>query len=475
MGHSPLLNDQRMQAFIRQGYVVLKPDFPPEFHACIYQRVESTIEQSGNPGNNLLPRIPEVHDILTHPTVHGALTSLLGSTYFLHPHRHCHFNPPKSDGQGMHKDSWSKRHHRMRWAMAFYYPQDTPADLGPTGIVDGSHYYNDGPSHGRETPLTGEAGTVVLVHYDLWHRATPNLSDKKRFMLKFLFTRLDEPEQPAWQSESGGWSSTGEPLEPLWQNVWNWQRGQPDAEVATNGSVSPLALSDGNGDETSRFHAAYALGGARNGSVGPLADLLRSDDPVVRRNAGYGLTAAGASATGVLVDLIADPATSDATRASALDCLANIGKPASDAVPTLGDSLTNVNPELRRAAADALGLMKEVAPLALNRLGKALHDPDEWVSRNAALALARLGKASEPVSVDLVKALRHTNRTSVSRPPKPWNASERQWPSRRRLTFTAPMSGARSRTQLRHSEFCNKPFDRFPDGGVANPKLSLRL
>ena len=34
------------------------------------------------------------------------------------------------------------RHHRCRWVMAFYYPQDVTEDMGPTAIVPGRQCYN---------------------------------------------------------------------------------------------------------------------------------------------------------------------------------------------------------------------------------------------------------------------------------------------------------------------------------------------
>ena len=85
--------------------------------------------------------------------------------------------------------------------MGFYYPQDTTEDMGPTAVLPATQYYETHESaHAQqELALCGEAGTVTLVHYDLWHRAMPNQSDKKRHMLKFLFTRLDEPKAPSWK------------------------------------------------------------------------------------------------------------------------------------------------------------------------------------------------------------------------------------------------------------------------------------
>ena len=70
--------------------------------------------------------------------------------------------------------------------------------MGPTALVPGTQYYMDGP--GDEVAglaLTCAAGTVVITHYELWHRATANRSTRTRYMLKFLFARTEEsrPEQ----------------------------------------------------------------------------------------------------------------------------------------------------------------------------------------------------------------------------------------------------------------------------------------
>ena len=40
--------------------------------------------------------------------------------------------------------------------------------------------------------LTCAAGTVVITHYEIWHRATANRSTRTRYMLKFLFARTQE-------------------------------------------------------------------------------------------------------------------------------------------------------------------------------------------------------------------------------------------------------------------------------------------
>ena len=70
-------------------------------------------EKGGNPGNNLLPKVPDLMQVFNHPVVHGALQSILGHDYYLHLHRHVHDRPPGGKDQKMHKDSL----HNSRFAV----------------------------------------------------------------------------------------------------------------------------------------------------------------------------------------------------------------------------------------------------------------------------------------------------------------------------------------------------------------------
>ena len=87
-----LLDDAEVQRFIVDGYLTVHADYPARFHDAIYQQIESVFEQEGNPGNNILPRVPQLQHVFEHPAVKGALTSLLGPGYILNPHRHCHLS-----------------------------------------------------------------------------------------------------------------------------------------------------------------------------------------------------------------------------------------------------------------------------------------------------------------------------------------------------------------------------------------------
>jgi ectoine hydroxylase-related dioxygenase (phytanoyl-CoA dioxygenase family) len=49
-------------------------------------------------------------------------------------------------------------------------------------------------------------GSVVLMHYDLLHRASANVSkDKRRFMFKFQFVRMSYPSAPSWDCQDRIW------------------------------------------------------------------------------------------------------------------------------------------------------------------------------------------------------------------------------------------------------------------------------
>ena len=195
------LNDERMRDFIVNGFLVVKTDLPPDFHEDIYKQTEEMFENEGQPGNNLLPRIPAIRAVLEDPGVAGALTALLGHNYFMYPHRFVHFNKPGRPGQSLHMDGMTRRRHHTRWAMVMYYPQDTTEEMGPTGILPRSHYYGNRnrkvPPWGDllgGVPMSGVAGTVNIVHYDLFHRGTANRSEKNPALLRIDTVNTRPPE-----------------------------------------------------------------------------------------------------------------------------------------------------------------------------------------------------------------------------------------------------------------------------------------
>ena len=420
------LTDKEMRDFIINGYVKVKPDFPPSFHENIRQQLDVMFEETGNLGNNVLPLIPEIQEIFDHPTVHGAMQGVLGENYVMHSHRYCHFNQQGSEGQNFHKDSYEGdeqiRRHRCRWTMAFYYPQDVTEDMGPTAVLPGSQYYETGESAHKQPDLalTGEAGTVTIVHYDLWHRAMPNSSDKRRYMLKFLFIRLDEPQTPTWNRNTTDWHtlSGGEESEhpELWESLWDWYNGKQNgiANGVSHTEVDTLIEALSSDNERNRLNAAYRLGRIGAPAVPALKQMLHSRSDAIREYAGYALSLTGEPAIPTLIDAI--QGTDDSVRASATFALADMGKTAQEAIPILTRAAQDPSEWVRRHATEGLGLIGQQVSEDIDLsevvevLTAGLCDNYHWVRDNAARSLAKLGSSAESAIPALVTQLEDENR-----------------------------------------------------------------
>ena len=417
------LTDTEMRDFIINGYIKIQTDFPPSFHQNIYEQLDAMFEQTGNLGNNVLPLIPEMQEIFDHPVVHGAMQGVLGSDYIMHPHRYCHFNQQGSEGQNFHKDTYEGdeqiRRHRCRWTMAFYYPQDVSEDLGPTAVLPGSQYYETGESAHEQPDLSlcGEAGTVTIVHYDLWHRATPNRSDKKRYMLKFLFSRLGEPQEPTWKSDTTNWHNSEEPEHPeMWESLWDWYYGKENgtANGVSHNEMDTLIGNLDSDNERDRLNAAYRLGKVGTAAVSTLKQALHGTSDAIRNYAGYALSLTGTPAVPTLIDAL--QATDDSVRATAAYALADMGKTAQEAMPVLTRTAQDPDEWVRRHATEGLGLIGQQVSDEIDLsetvqvLTNGLHDDYYWIRDNAARALAKLGTHAEPAIPTLVSQLEDENR-----------------------------------------------------------------
>ena len=105
-GHPNIpLSDSQRRAFVANGFLTLRSSLPASYHRLIFERFDEVATGIGHFGNNLLPLIPELIELFDDPAVKGALTSVLGSEYVMHPHRALHKNPPGSDEQVWHHDS----------------------------------------------------------------------------------------------------------------------------------------------------------------------------------------------------------------------------------------------------------------------------------------------------------------------------------------------------------------------------------
>ena len=425
-----LLSDEQMRQYVANGYVVLRPSVDDEVHRVIDEKFNFIREHEYNPGNNILPRLPELELILKSPEVHGALISVLGENYIAHSHRFWHMRPPSGDAapeevaekvaSGCHQDSYSPssqpRSHRTRYARVMYYSQDTPLEMGPTHVLAGTHFHDALTEEDRRRvlPVQGEAGLVFLSHFDIGHAAGVNLQDRNRHMIKFIFMRSDKPQQPSWDCRDTTWRAPGDVvapynLEPAWRNLWDWHCGKkPD--VAVNAEepqdISELieALEQGASVETKLDALAHLsrLGAGAAVAVPTLVDLLNNVHQAVRTAAIYALAAVGELAVEALCQCLEragervskgeDAPEYDKRWITLHDAAYTLGAIGSGAVEPLVQLLTSEHEWTRMNAAFALGEMDSAAAAAVAALSAALEDESHYVVRVAANSLGVIGE-----------------------------------------------------------------------------------
>lgn len=466
-----LLTDDQMRQFITEGYLLLKTDFSQPFHESLLGQLSDVYRSEGNPGNNLLPRIPQLQKVFDHPVVKGALTSVLGPGYMMHAHRHGHFNNSPKPG-GWHKDSYwgykRMRNHRPWWAMIMYFPQDTPIELGPTGVMPGTHNYETrtfaADDSAGEVTAAGEAGTFVLIHYDIWHRSTANLAGRERFMLKFEFMRTQAPEAPSWDNRVEQWeapAALSAPVyrhEAMWRDAWDWLSGRLSANggngaaagdagpaeiarlleelrsdeagrrvdaadrlavlgasAAPYGAVSALERALADAFEPVAINAAYGLAHMGGDGVEALQRGLLHGETKVSRLSAYGLAVADEASVGGLIEALGSDVEELVFHAAFALGEHKSAASSAEAVRKVAELLHHPSERLRCAAVDALGnigaFRGEAAQAeGVEALTKALHDSDAQVRFTAGLSLAKWGDRAEGAVPGLVGALEDDNR-----------------------------------------------------------------
>ena len=324
-------------------------------------------------------------------------------------------------------------------------------EMGPSGILPGTQYYAQRlpETIEQQTHMLGEPGTFALIHYDLWHRGTSNMSDRNRSMMKFQFVRMDQPTGPAWNHQGAGWvpmngDAPPSTQETVWRHQWDWHMGQQSAGAVTkasNGDVGHLikglesddvieriAAADGLGllgeqaadaipalsaalkDKVDAVSvgAAYALAAMGGVALPALLEAARTTNKGATRNAGYALSAMGDEAIAGLIDLTSHEF--ELGRGYAAFALGEHGEAAQAALPALINLLDDSEEWVRRNAAEALGTVKASSETIVPALVKGLADADDQVRFHSALSLIRLGGNSEAAVPALATALHDENR-----------------------------------------------------------------
>ena len=259
--------------------------------------------------------MPELNQVFADPVVRGALTSVVGPDYVMHPHRALHNNLPGSDAQRIHKDSYwgylrRVRNHRCRWAMIMYVPQATPLERGPTGVIPGSQYQSQRPDEALMPEVAGclETGGFLLIHYDIWHRKMKNFTQDKRFMMKFEFIRMQEPDCAELGSSPiplGGSTSCRVSICPLSGGGTGTGCAARAARTCRSTTSMPPNLTDTDPRQRLRRHQRHRAAAPKRARahLPALAALLHDPLEPIAVDAAYAMASAGADAVPLLLDI----------------------------------------------------------------------------------------------------------------------------------------------------------------------------
>ena len=379
------LSREAIDTFICNGFLQLQCGLEEEKNHAIDQALRGAIEQEFQSGNNILPRVPELYEVLESPVVHGALSSLLGAGYMLHPHRFVHVSTPIEDrsleidaladapvmgpgsmaGSGWHQDAHSPlaraRYHTPRHVTLFYFPHDTPALMGPTRLQPGSQYY-PAPVDDRYRLMPDfiAAGTVILAHFDIVHAGFTNRGDSARYMVKFVFSRTHEPELAPPGAQHEYWTTPAdnlvdEPLEATWSAIHAWLQGfsLPAHEMSPQ--------------------------------LGPMMELLDAESQRDRLEAIYQLARLGEAAVPALLAKLSEAAGQGREQRALLRGKDGQEKPVDRPVP---ERRWNERAVVMEDAAYALARMGDCARQAAVEL--SCHD-DPWMQINAGFVLGEIG------------------------------------------------------------------------------------
>ena len=80
----------------------------------------------------------------------------------------------------------------------------------------------------HEIKMTGDAGRVCIIDFDIWHRGSANISNINRYMLKMQFIRNVEPDTPSWDCKTNDWllDEIDSSRKHLVLDSWHWMLGE---------------------------------------------------------------------------------------------------------------------------------------------------------------------------------------------------------------------------------------------------------
>lgn len=190
-----LLTSVQMANFVADGLLRFDELVPEEINREAMREIEEELisrsyERQGQPLSCLWQESRGFGAMIRLPQVQGIIRSLVGPDP-LYDHHAFHRVPAgHREGQVWHADAIidTRLHFDIQ---LFYFPHDTPREMGGTMFLPGSHLRRIHESDiGRyqnflgQMPMVCKAGTLAVGHHGIWHCAQPNQTDRLRYMFK---------------------------------------------------------------------------------------------------------------------------------------------------------------------------------------------------------------------------------------------------------------------------------------------------
>ena len=203
---APTLTDTQVLEFCHRGYLILEGVVAPETNERVGEFIRAHPYAAGDGGefedDRLLAEEWFVKEVILNRQAACAVRSLLGRQAALPTWMFNHRSTQPKPAQQWHRDGCSRYGHAVNHLQVFYYPQDTPRELGPTEVLPGSHFlFNLGSYMGHYGGISGTAstaaaaGTIFITAYPIWHRRGTSSAPGVRDMLKYLYWRMAPPRR----------------------------------------------------------------------------------------------------------------------------------------------------------------------------------------------------------------------------------------------------------------------------------------
>lgn len=256
----PTLDDEGVLAFCKRGILTLEGVVDDETNRRTAEFLDEHDE--GEP-IAILNEDWFVDAVIKNPQAAGAVRSLLGKDFGLPIMMANHRVHTPQPSQEWHTDAGAKFGPRLDFLQVFYLPQGCTREMGPTEILPGSHFlFSNRDAMKQMGRVRGSyyaaapAGSIVITHYNMWHRRSESSVPSLRNNLKYIYWRRSAPTRdwlidPDFDVATADYASPPPTYRPMFKDVYDnaemyfWLRGEQDKFSLIGGVGWPVLSATG--------------------------------------------------------------------------------------------------------------------------------------------------------------------------------------------------------------------------------------